>query len=131
VTITTYYNGINWVATATFNSTFPDQVDEFTNSGVAFDSPERATLDLLANLSRDPELTFTWTLDRPDAEVDYRPLTHYVSFTDGSGSWYTEASFIAPTSPCREHVNAPGDTPEASALALLERLQRLVNRSSA
>jgi hypothetical protein len=131
MTITTHYNGVNWIAAATFNSTFSDQYEEFYNSGVAFDSPERATFDLLTNLSRDPGLTQTRTLDRPTEEVDYRLLTHYVTYTDGSGEWFTASSFIPAHSPYREHVYARGATPDASICAILARLQRLVNRPSA
>jgi len=88
MTISTYYNGINWVAAATFPSTFHDIVNEFYNTGVSFDSPEKATLDLLNNLS---ELTQIRLINRPEEELNYHPLIWY---STPFRLWYCEIHSI-------------------------------------
>jgi hypothetical protein len=88
MTISTYYNGINWLATAQFTSDTYDFMEEFDYTGVSFDSPELATIDLLSNLS---ELTQIKLINRPEEDLNYRPLTWYSELVK---LWYCQIDVI-------------------------------------
>lgn len=114
MTITTYYNGINWIATAQFPA--HDIVNEFYNTGVSFDSPEQAVIDLLTNISKDPTLDQVRMCNVPPELLDYRPLTRYRKETN---SWHAEMDVVD----WRGHVRAlsrAGDSPEAALSLLFE-----------
>jgi len=123
MTISTYYNGIYWIATATFPSTFHDLINEFYNTGTSFDSPEQAVIDLLTNISKDPTLDQVRMRNVPPELLDYHPLTWYRKETT---SWHAEMD-VVDWHGRAQALSRAGASPEA-ALSLL--FESAINRGA-
>jgi hypothetical protein len=116
MTISTYYNGINWVATAQFPTHLHDLINEHYNPGISFDSPAEAIVNLLSNLSKDPTLDQVRMCNVPPELLDYRPLTWYRKETT---SWHAEMDVVDWHGRVQA-LSRAGASPEAALSLLFE-----------